>query len=440
MKKIAVVGTGYVGLVTGTCFAETGNQVVCIDIDANKVERMRNGEIPIYEPHLDLLFDRNIAAGRLTFTTSLEEGIKDAEIIFLALPTPPGEDGSADLSYILGVADQLGHLMEDYKVIVDKSTVPVGTADKVKEVIAKNARVQFSVVSNPEFLREGFAVDDFMKPDRVVIGATDEKARKVMESLYKPFVRQGNPIIFMDERSAELTKYAANAFLATKITFMNEIANFCELVGANVDKVRIGIGSDDRIGKRFLFPGIGYGGSCFPKDVKALAKSGLENNFKFQILDAVMRVNEDQKTILFPKMRSFFRGDLKGKKIAIWGLAFKPDTDDIREAPALYMIDALTKEGAEITAYDPEAMDNVKGLIGDRIAYAKDEYSVLQDADALLICTEWGVFRNPDFDRMRSIMNDAVIFDGRNLFELDEMTEKGFYYSSIGRNLVSTND
>jgi UDPglucose 6-dehydrogenase len=440
MKKIAVVGTGYVGLVTGTCFAETGNQVVCIDIDANKVERMRNGEIPIYEPHLDLLFDRNIAAGRLTFTTSLEEGIKDAEIIFLALPTPPGEDGSADLSYILGVADQLGHLMDDYKVIVDKSTVPVGTADKVKEVIAKNARVQFSVVSNPEFLREGFAVDDFMKPDRVVIGATDEKARKIMESLYKPFVRQGNPIIFMDERSAELTKYAANAFLATKITFMNEIANFCELVGANVDKVRIGIGSDDRIGKRFLFPGIGYGGSCFPKDVKALAKSGLENNFKFQILDAVMRVNEDQKTILFPKMRSFFRGDLKGKKIAIWGLAFKPDTDDIREAPALYMIEALTKEGAQVMAYDPEAMDNVKSLIGDKISFAADEYSVLTDADALLICTEWGVFRNPDFDRMRSLMKDAVIFDGRNLFELDEMTEKGFYYSSIGRNLVSTND
>ena len=440
MKKIAVVGTGYVGLVTGTCFAETGNQVICIDIDAKKVERMRNGEIPIYEPHLDFLFERNIAAGRLSFTTSLEEGIKEAEIVFLALPTPPGEDGSADLSYILGVADQLGHLMEDYKVIVDKSTVPVGTADKVKEAIAKNARVQFSVVSNPEFLREGFAVDDFMKPDRVVIGASDEKARKIMESLYKPFVRQGNPIIFMDERSAELTKYAANAFLATKITFMNEIANFCELVGANVDKVRIGIGSDDRIGKRFLFPGIGYGGSCFPKDVKALAKSGLENNFKFQILDAVMRVNEDQKTVLFPKMRSFFRGDLKGKKVAIWGLAFKPDTDDIREAPALYMIDALIKEGAEVIAYDPEAINNVKALKGDKIAYATDEYAVLQDADALLICTEWGIFRNPDFDRMKTLMKDAVIFDGRNLFELDEMTERGFYYSSIGRNQISTNE
>ncbi len=440
MKKIAVVGTGYVGLVTGTCFSETGNQVICIDIDAKKVERMRNGEIPIYEPHLDFLFERNIAAGRLSFTTSLEEGIKDAEIIFLALPTPPGEDGSADLSYILGVADQLGHLMDDYKVIVDKSTVPVGTADKVKEAIAKNARVQFSVVSNPEFLREGFAVDDFMKPDRVVIGTSDEKARKIMESLYKPFVRQGNPIIFMDERSAELTKYAANAFLATKITFMNEIANFCELVGANVDKVRIGIGSDDRIGKRFLFPGIGYGGSCFPKDVKALAKSGIEHNFKFQILDAVMRVNEDQKTVLFPKMRSFFRGDLKDKKIAVWGLAFKPDTDDIREAPALYMIDALIKEGAEVVAYDPEAVNNVRSLLGEKISYGDDEYSVLQDVDALLICTEWGIFRNPDFDRMKTLMKDAVIFDGRNLFELDEMTERGFYYSSIGRNLISTNE
>lgn len=436
MKKIAVVGTGYVGLVTGTCFAETGNQVTCIDIDAKKVERMRNGEIPIYEPHLDVLFDRNISAGRLTFTTSLEEGINDAEIVFLALPTPPGEDGSADLSYILGVAEQLGVLIDDYKVIVDKSTVPVGTAEKVKEMITKNARVQFSVVSNPEFLREGFAVDDFMKPDRVVIGTSDDRARKVMESLYKPFVRQGNPIIFMDEKSAELTKYAANAFLATKITFMNEIANFCEIVGADVDKVRIGIGSDDRIGKRFLFPGIGYGGSCFPKDVKALAKSGVENNFNFEILQAVMRVNENQKTVLFPKMKNFFRGDLKGKKIAVWGLAFKPDTDDIREAPALYMIDELTKEGANVMAYDPEAMDNVKALLGNSIGFGNDEYEVLKDADALLICTEWGIFRNPDFDRMRTLMNDAVVFDGRNLFDLDEMNDKGFYYSSIGRNLI----
>ncbi|MES2557828.1 MAG: UDP-glucose/GDP-mannose dehydrogenase family protein [Bacteroidota bacterium] len=433
MKKIAVVGTGYVGLVTGTCFAETGNQVICVDIDANKVARMKNGEMPIYEPHLDVLFERNIKANRLSFTTNLAEGIKDAEIIFLALPTPPGEDGAADLRYILGVADELGNLIQDYKVIVDKSTVPVGTAEKVHARIAKNAKVEFDVVSNPEFLREGFAVDDFMKPDRVVIGTSSERAEKIMEQLYKPFVRQGNPILFMDEKSAELTKYAANSFLATKITFMNEIANFCELVGADVDKVRIGIGSDERIGKRFLFPGIGYGGSCFPKDVQALVNSGNENNFSFEILKAVMTVNEDQKTVLFPKMKNFFRGDLKGKKIAIWGLAFKPDTDDIREAPALYMIDALTNEGATITAYDPEAMTNVKALLDDKIAFADNEYDALKDADALLICTEWGVFRNPDFDKMATLLNDKVIFDGRNLFEVDDMTDRGFYYSSIGR-------
>lgn len=437
MSKIAVVGTGYVGLVTGTCFAETGNQVICIDIDQAKVERMRNGEIPIYEPHLDVLFERNIKANRLTFTTDLEAGIKDAEIIFLALPTPPGEDGSADLSYILGVAEQLGKLINDYKVIVDKSTVPVGTAEKVHLAIAKNARVDFAVVSNPEFLREGFAVDDFMKPDRVVIGTSDIRAKKVMENLYKPFVRQGNPIIFMDEKSAELTKYAANSFLATKITFMNEVANFCELVGADVDKVRIGIGSDDRIGKRFLFPGIGYGGSCFPKDVQALVKSGKEHGFEFEILKSVMKVNEDQKTVLFPKIKNFFRGDLKGKKIAMWGLAFKPDTDDIREAPALYMIDELTKAGAHVTAFDPEAMKNVKGLIADKIAYAENEYEALKDADALVICTEWGIFRNPDFDRVASLLKDKVIFDGRNLFELEEMTQRGFYYTSIGRNTIS---
>jgi UDPglucose 6-dehydrogenase len=436
MKKITVVGTGYVGLVTGTCFAETGNQVICVDIDAKKVERMRNGEVPIYEPHLDVLFERNINSNRLTFTTSLEEGIADAEIIFLALPTPPGEDGSADLSYILNVSEQLGKLIKDYKVIVDKSTVPVGTADKVHFAIAKNANVPFDVVSNPEFLREGFAVDDFLKPDRVVIGTSSERAQKVMEQLYKPFVRQGNPIIFMDEKSAELTKYAANAFLATKITFMNEIANFCEIVGADVDKVRIGIGSDDRIGKRFLFPGIGYGGSCFPKDVQALVKSGIENKFNFEILNAVMAVNEDQKTIMMPKIRNYFRGQLKGKRIALWGLAFKPDTDDIREAPALYMIDSLTKEGAEIIAYDPEAMKNVEQIIGDKIKYAESEYSALVNVDALLICTEWGVFRNPDFEKMKELMNDTVIFDGRNLFDLDEMNERGFYYNSIGRKIV----
>lgn len=433
MKKIAVVGTGYVGLVTGTCFAETGNQVICVDIDTKKVERMRNGEIPIYEPHLDVLFERNIKAGRLSFTTNLLEGIADAEIIFLALPTPPGEDGSADLRYILGVADDLGKIITDYKVIVDKSTVPVGTAEKVHAAIAKNATVEFDVVSNPEFLREGFAVDDFMKPDRVVIGTSSPRAEKIMEQLYKPFVRQGNPILFMDEKSAELTKYAANSFLATKITFMNEIANFCELVGADVDKVRIGIGSDDRIGKRFLFPGIGYGGSCFPKDVQALVNSGMENNFQFEILKSVMAVNEDQKTILFPKMKNFFRGDLKGKKIALWGLAFKPDTDDIREAPALYMIDALTDAGAQITAYDPEAMNNVKALLGDKINFAENEYEAVEGADALLICTEWGVFRNPDFDKVGNLLKDKVIFDGRNLFDVEEMSTRGFYYSSIGR-------
>lgn len=436
MKKIAVVGTGYVGLVTGTCFAETGNQVICVDIDANKVDRMKNGEVPIYEPHLDVLFERNIKAERLSFTTSLEEGIRDAEIIFLALPTPPGEDGSADLSYILGVADELGKIMKDYKVIVDKSTVPVGTAEKVHNAISKNATVEFDVVSNPEFLREGYAVDDFLKPDRVVIGTSSDRAQKVMEQLYKPFVRQGNPIIFMDEKSAELTKYAANSFLATKITFMNEVANFCELVGADVDKVRIGIGSDTRIGKRFLFPGIGYGGSCFPKDVQALVKSGREENFEFEILNAVMAVNENQKTVLIPKIKNFFRGDLKGKKIAMWGLAFKPDTDDIREAPALYMIEALTADGAEVMAYDPEAMANVKRTIGDKISYAENEYEALKDADALVICTEWGIFRNPDFDKVKSLMKDTVIFDGRNLFEIDEMTQLGFYYNSIGRKTI----
>jgi len=436
MKKIAVIGTGYVGLVTGTCFAETGNQVICVDNNAAKVDKMRNGEIPIYEPHLDVLFERNIKANRLVFTTDLQEGIKDAEIIFLALPTPPGEDGSADLSYILGVAEELGKIITDYKVIVDKSTVPVGTAEKVHAAMAKNAKVAFDVVSNPEFLREGFAVDDFMKPDRVVIGTSSERAKKTMDQLYKPFVRQGNPIIFMDEKSAELTKYAANSFLATKITFMNEIANFCELVGADVDKVRIGIGSDERIGKRFLFPGIGYGGSCFPKDVQALVKSGNEYNFSFEILKSVMTVNEEQKTVIIPKIKNFFRGDLKGKKIAIWGLAFKPDTDDIREAPALYIIDALVEAGATITAFDPEAMPNVQGVIGDKITYATNEYEALENADALVVCTEWGIFRNPDFDKIADLLKDKVIFDGRNLFDLNEMNERGFYYSSIGRSII----
>jgi UDPglucose 6-dehydrogenase len=433
MKQIAVIGTGYVGLVTGTCFAEMGNQVICIDNNAQKVAKMQAGEIPIYEPELDVLFERNIKAGRLSFTTNLPEGIAAAEIIFLALPTPPGADGAADLSFVLGVAEELGKLITDYKVIVDKSTVPVGTAEKVQAAIAKNAQTEFAVVSNPEFLREGFAVSDFMKPDRVVIGCSDSRAADIMEALYKPFVRQGNPIYIMDEKSAELTKYAANAFLATKITFMNEIANYCELVGADVDQVRKGMGADARIGKRFLFPGMGYGGSCFPKDVQALAQSGQEQNYQFQILEAVMKVNSSQKTILLPRMQDFFRGQLVGKRIAVWGLAFKPDTDDIREAPALEMIAGLLAAGASVCAFDPEAMQNVKNLLGDQIDYATDEYQALQNADALLICTEWGIFRNPNFIAMKDIMADAVIFDGRNLYELQDMQQHGFYYSSIGR-------
>jgi len=436
MNKIAVVGTGYVGLVTGTCFAETGNHVICIDIDENKVNKMKNGEVPIYEPNLDTYFERNIAAGRLKFTTSLEEGIRDAEIIFLALPTPPGEDGSADLSYILGVADELGKLITEFKVIVDKSTVPVGTAEKVHDAIKKNTELEFAVVSNPEFLREGFAVSDFMKPERVVLGTTNNRAKAIMERLYKPFVRQGNPIYFMDEKSAELTKYAANSFLATKITFMNEVANFCELVGADIDQVRSGIGSDSRIGKRFLFPGIGYGGSCFPKDVQALVKSGNDVGYSFEILNSVININKNQKTIIYPKIKNYFKGSIEGKKIAVWGLSFKPDTDDIREAPALYLIEKLLEGGANVCVYDPEAMENVKGVLGDTIEYAESEYKVLEGCDALLICTEWGIFRNPDFDLMKKAMKDLVIFDGRNLFDLNEMNNEGFYYSSIGRKLI----
>ena len=433
--NIAVVGTGYVGLVTGTCLAETGNHVVCVDINADKIQKMQSGVVPIYEPHLDQLFERNIKQGRLTFTTDLSEAIETAKIIFLALPTPPGEDGSADLRYILGVALELGKLIKEYKVIVDKSTVPVGTADKVREAIAKHAQCEFDVVSNPEFLREGYAVDDFLKPDRVVIGTSSERARKKME-LYKPYVRQGNPIIFMDEKSAELTKYAANAFLATKITFMNEIANLCERLGADVDAVRIGIGSDDRIGKRFLFPGIGYGGSCFPKDVQALAKSASDVNYDFKILDAVMSVNSKQKTVIVPKIKAYFKNSLEGKKIALWGLAFKPDTDDIREAPALYIIEELLKEGASISAYDPEAMHNVRGLINDRITYAMDEYDALRDADVLVIATEWSLFRTPDFEKVSSLLKNKVIFDGRNLYGIEQMKELGYYYCSIGRETV----
>ncbi|MBL8011679.1 MAG: UDP-glucose/GDP-mannose dehydrogenase family protein [Flavobacteriales bacterium] len=435
--NIAVVGTGYVGLVTGTCFAETGNHVVCVDINEEKVRQLKAGHVPIYEPHLDVLFERNIRQGRLRFTTDLKEAVAQAQVIFLALPTPPGEDGSADLKYVLGVADDLGRIITDYKVIVDKSTVPVGTAEKVHAALARNAKEDlFDVVSNPEFLREGFAVDDFLKPDRVVVGTSSDRARKVMEDLYKPFVRQGNPIIFMDERSAELTKYAANAFLATKITFMNEIANFCEKVGADVDKVRIGIGTDTRIGKRFLFPGIGYGGSCFPKDVQALAHSGDEAGYAFEIIRSVMAVNERQKTSLVDKVKAHYGGSLKGRRFALWGLAFKPDTDDIREAPALYIIDGLLKEGAQVAAFDPEAMPNVQRLLGDRVTFAADEYEALQGADALLIATEWAEFRTPDLKRVGELLKEKLIFDGRNLYDLDLMQDNGFTYVSVGRRTV----
>jgi UDPglucose 6-dehydrogenase len=434
--KIAVIGTGYVGLVTGTCLAETGNTVICVDINEAKVLKMQNGVIPIYEPGLDVLFLRNIVQKRLTFTTDLAAAIKDAQIIFMALPTPPGGDGAADLSYILGAAKDISKLVTDYKVIVNKSTVPVGTADKVQAVFTENTTVEVDVVSNPEFLREGVAVDDFMKPDRVVIGTRSERAQKLMAELYGPYVRQGNPILFMDEKSSELTKYAANSFLATKITFMNEVANLCELVGADVDAVRKGIGSDDRIGKRFLFPGIGYGGSCFPKDVQALAKSAEENKYDFQILKAVMEINEKQKTVIVDKLVTYYKGQLEGKHFALWGLAFKPETDDIREAPALYIIDELVKLGATVTVFDPEGMENVKALIGDKVKYAENQYEALTGADALLIATEWSLFRNPDFDRMEEKLANKVIFDGRNLYDLQKMIDLGYYYNSIGRKLV----
>ncbi len=431
--KITVVGTGYVGLVTGTCFAETGNKVSCVDIDKNKVDKFSAGQITIYEPGLEKIFLRNIKEERLTFTTQLETVLDEAEIIFLALPTPPGADGSADLKYVLGVADHLGKIMKGYKVIVNKSTVPVGTADKVKAAIAKNYKGEFDVVSNPEFLREGVAVDDFMKPDRVVVGTRSERAKKLMSDLYAPFVRQGNPVIFMDERSSELTKYAANSFLATKISFMNEVAQLCERMGADVDMVRRGIGSDDRIGKRFLFPGIGYGGSCFPKDVQALIMSSDEVNYDFEILKAVEKVNAHQKIHLVEKIKSYYKGDLKGKHIALWGLAFKPNTDDIREAPALSMINALTELGATVTAYDPEAMPNVKAQIGDKIKYAGSQYEALSGADFLIIATEWSEFRTPDFERIEKEIKNKIIFDGRNLFEVAKMKELGYHYESIGR-------
>lgn len=434
--KIAVIGTGYVGLVTGTCLAESGNNVTCVDIDKEKVIKMQKGIIPIYEPGLEVLFERNIRQNRLTFTTDLKEGIEDAEIIFLALPTPPGEDGSADLQYVLKVSQDLGALLKKYTIIVNKSTVPIGTSKKVRDKISANCKVEFDVVSNPEFLKEGYAVEDFMKPDRIVIGTRSKQATELMERLYKPFVRQGNPIIFMDEPSAEMTKYAANSFLATKISFMNEIANLCDLVGADVDNVRRGIGTDPRIGKSFIFPGIGYGGSCFPKDVQALHKIAVENNYEFKILDSVMQVNAIQKTVLIPKIIEFFKGDLKGKIIALWGLSFKPNTDDIREAPSIYIIEALLDAGATVKAFDPEAIGNFRKLFDDRIIYGENQYSVLENSDALIIVTEWQVFRTPDFEKMSSLLKNKAIFDGRNLYEHSELKKLGFYYVSIGRNNI----
>ncbi len=435
--QLAIIGTGYVGLVTGTCFAETGNKVICIDIDEKKINRLKEGVSPIYEPGLDVLLERNIKEKRLSFTTSLGEGIKDAKVIFLALPTPPGKDGSADLQYVLDVAESLSKIITHYTVIVNKSTVPVGTAEKVHAVLAQRLDTElFDVVSNPEFLREGVAVEDFLKPDRVVIGTSSEKARKVMDELYQPYVRQGNPIHFMDERSSEMTKYAANSYLAMRISFMNEMANLCEKTGANVDWVRIGIGGDSRIGKRFLFPGIGYGGSCFPKDVKALAFTALEMDYDFQLVNTVMKVNDRQKLVLGKKVKNYFGSDLTGFTFAIWGLAFKPETDDIRDAPALDLIAELTSSGAKVRVFDPEAMGNVKQLVGDKIYYAEDQYDTLTGASALIVVTEWSEFRNPDFDRIYTTLKHPAIFDGRNVYSLEKMQELSFYYESIGRKVI----
>ena len=436
--NIAVIGTGYVGLVSGTCFAETGNHVICVDIDAEKVRRMSDGEVPIYEPGLEVLFERNTKQGRLLFTTNLAAAVQQSDIIFLALPTPPGADGSADLSFVLQVAEQLGDLIQTYKIIVDKSTVPVGTAEQVAETLGRKLSDEmFDVVSNPEFLREGAAIDDFLKPDRVVIGTDSERAKEKMRRLYNPFVRQGNPIIFMDVRSAEMTKYAANAYLATRITFMNEIANLCEKVGANVDQVRRGIGSDNRIGRRFLFPGIGYGGSCFPKDVQALAKTSTSADYDFKILTSVMEVNNHQKKILVEKVKRYFNGNLDQKSFAIWGLSFKPNTDDIREAPALTIIRELLDLGARVAVFDPEAMSNVKKIFGESIEYGDDQYAILSNKHALLILTEWSVFRTPDFGKIKSELDQPIIFDGRNLYDLKQLEQLGFYYNSIGRTTIA---
>jgi UDPglucose 6-dehydrogenase len=436
--KIAVIGTGYVGLVSGTCFADSGNEITCVDIDEEKIKKLRDGEIPIYEPGLKTIFDRSVREGRLEFTTDLKSAVKDAEIIFLCLPTPPGADGQADLSAVLKVAGQLGEMITDYKVIVNKSTVPVGTADRVREAIAENATTEFDVVSNPEFLREGAAVEDFMKPERVVVGTSSERAAEVMTTLYEPFVRSGNPIIVMDERSSELTKYAANAMLATKITFMNEIANICEKVGANVDNIRRGIGTDSRIGKRFLFAGIGYGGSCFPKDVQAIHYTAGQNGYDFKILDSVMKVNEKQKVSIIKKMEDYYgTSEFNDKTFGIWGLSFKPETDDIREAPALYIMDELVERGAKLIAYDPEAIETFKKATSQKVldntTFVLNQKEAIENVDALVICTEWNEFRRPTIDRFDDHMKKSVIFDGRNLFDLNRAKKANITYISVGR-------
>jgi UDPglucose 6-dehydrogenase len=438
--KIGVIGTGYVGLVTGVCFADSGNHVICVDNNPAKLESLKRGEIPIYEPGLKPLFDRSVREARLEFTNNLEYCVDNSDIVFLCLPTPPGEDGQADLKYVLTVGEEIGKIIKSYKVLVNKSTVPVGTAEKVTERVKRNAKADFDVVSNPEFLREGAAVEDFMKPERVVVGTTSPRAMELMKQLYDPFVRSGNPVLFMDERSSELTKYAANAFLATKITFMNEIANVCERVGANVDNVRRGIGTDSRIGKRFLFAGIGYGGSCFPKDVQALDYTSDEYGYNFQILKAVMEVNDRQKLSIVEKVKLFYQGELKGKTFGVWGLAFKPETDDVREAPALYILEELLKAGSHIKAYDPEAVDTFKMAFGEELSakvdFVTNRAEAIKDVDALIICTEWNEFRTVDFLDVKASMNTPVIFDGRNLFDLDQAEKEGLTYISVGRKTV----
>ena len=438
--KIAIIGTGYVGLVTGTCFAETGNSVLCVDVDQEKLKKLRNAELPIYEPGLDLLFQRNIHNKRLTFHDDLEHAVIESKIIFLCLPTPEGEDGSADLRYVLGVSEQIGKILgtkglDEYKIVVNKSTVPVGTSKKILEALKSNGAGNFDIVSNPEFLREGYAIDDFMKPDRIVIGSESQKALETMRVLYEPFVRQGNPIFEMDLASAEVTKYASNSYLAMRITFMNELANYCDEVGADVELIRRGMGADSRIGKRFLFPGIGYGGSCFPKDVKALIRSAASTDSHLTILTAVDEVNNKQKLVLTNKILNYFGNSLKGKKFAVWGLAFKPNTDDMREAPSVPIINKLLDCGATISAYDPAAMEVGKKIFKDKIIFSDDNYAALEGADALVLVTEWNEFRNVDLQKIRSLLRKPLIFDGRNIYDPKTMKEAGFTYFGIGRKM-----